>query len=70
MKLRELTFINSDARPKVTTIHTVDASIPIIMEWYGSHHAGDRYSVRVDEEAVRKDQNGCLVGLLPGDRDA
>jgi len=57
----ELKFVNSDAKPKTTSIRCDTASIEPIMAWYGSHHAGDRYAVYADDEKLSKDKNGELV---------
>ena len=56
--MAELTFTNSDARPKVVTVKVRKRDVPNIMRWYGSHHAGDRYRVTLDGVTVTKDQNG------------
>lgn len=61
MNFCELKFSNSDARPKVVTINVSAESIKPIMTWYGSHFAGDRYTVYVDGVKVRKDHNGDLI---------
>lgn len=60
-----LEFVNSDARPKKTTIHCDCRSVSPIMAWYGAYYAGDRYSVYVGGEKVRKDRNGELVAFQP-----
>lgn len=65
MAMRELQFINSDARPKKQVLHVETASIEPIMAWYGAYYAGDRYRVLVDGLTVEKDQNGELVGQVP-----
>lgn len=57
----ELKFVNSDATPKVSLIRCDRANIESIAAWYGSHHAGDRYTVYVDGERVSKDRNGELI---------
>ena len=59
--MAELKFRSADASPRVVTIKTRKADIPSIMLWYGSHHAGDRYTVRVDGKLVKKDHNGELM---------
>lgn len=56
--MKKLVFKNLDAKPKVTVIKCYMTDVPNIMLWYGSHHAGDRYSVTYDEQVVSKDQNG------------
>lgn len=58
---KELKFINSDAKPKETVVFCTEASVPLIMRWYGSHHAGDRYAVYFAGEKLVKDQNGEFV---------
>ena len=60
--LRELKFINSDARPKECVVHVSKASIAPVMAWYGAYFSGDRYAVFVDGIKVQKDQNGELAG--------
>jgi hypothetical protein len=57
----ELKFVNSDAKPKVTTVRCDTASIPSIMAWYGAYFAGDRYAVYADDLKLPKDQNGELA---------
>lgn len=57
----ELKFVNSDARPKVTTIRCDTASIAPIMAWYNSFFAGDRYAVFADDQKLEKDCNGEWV---------
>ena len=57
----ELKFVNSDARPKNSTIRCNTASIAQIMAWYGAYYAGDRYAVYADGEKLAKDQNGELL---------
>ena len=57
----ELTFTNSDAKPKVATVRCDTASIGPIMAWYGAFYAGDRYTVHADGEKLAKDQNGELL---------
>lgn len=54
-----LVFRNRDAgRAGLSTLHVNRKSVPLIMTWYGSHHAGDNYTVRVDGVLVRMDRNG------------
>lgn len=62
---RQLTFVNSDAKPKVTDIWVARESIPLVMAWYGSYCAGDRYQVLCDGLPVKKDHNGEIVGEIP-----
>lgn len=57
----ELVFTNSDARPKVATLRIDPDSIQLVMAWYGSFHAGDRYTVHADGVKLPKDINGCLA---------
>ncbi len=57
----ELKFVNSDARPKVATVRCDTTSIALIMAWYGSHFAGDRYAVYADDVKLPKDRNGELA---------
>ncbi|MEG3086208.1 hypothetical protein [Sphingomonas sp. PB4P5] len=61
----ELKFVNSDARPKVATVHCAADSIAPIMAWYGAFYAGDRYAVFADDHKLAKDQNGGLLPPLP-----
>ena len=63
--MSELKFTNSDAIPKTVVLSVARKSIPLVMQWYGSHYSGDRYSVHVDGVKVEKDRNGELVGSLP-----
>ena len=56
-----LEFVNQDATAKRQSVECGPNSIALIMRWYGSHHAGDRYSVRADGQKLPKDQNGELV---------
>jgi len=60
-RLVELKFVNSDARPKTTTLQVSTASIAPIMARYGAYYAGDRYAVYADGEKMPKDQNGELT---------
>jgi hypothetical protein len=53
-----LVFTNSDATPKVSALRLTAEGVPLVMAWYGSHHAGDRYFVTLDGVRVAKDQNG------------
>ena len=57
----ELKFVNSDAKPKTTTIRCDTASIAPIMAWYGAYYAGDRYAVFADDQKLVKDHNGERV---------
>jgi hypothetical protein len=56
----ELKFVNSDAKPKVSTVRCDTASIASVMAWYGAYFAGDRYAVYADDVKLPKDQNGEL----------
>lgn len=64
-ELGELAFHNWDARPRRATIRCDRASVPLIMAWYGSYYAGDRYTVSFDGKQLQKDQNGELIPLTP-----
>ena len=63
--MRELKFVNSDAKPKTQVLNVGTEAIELLMCWYGTHYAGDRYAVYVDGVKVKTDQNGDLVGDLP-----
>ena len=63
--VREVLFINKDAKPKKTRLLVDEASIEPIMAWYGAYFAGDKYKVTVDGNRVCMDQNGELVGSIP-----
>lgn len=54
----ELKFTNSDAMPKVCTMHVDRSAVPNIMAWYGAYYAGDRYRVTFDGQLIQKDKNG------------
>jgi len=60
VKLVALRFVNIDATPKTVELLVSQDSVPPIVAWYGSHNAGDRYSVYLDGEKVRQDQSGEL----------
>lgn len=64
--LRTIVFMNADAKPRNRTIVCDTSSIAPIMAWYGSHHAGDRYTVAVDGRNMPMDQNGKPIGSLIG----
>lgn len=66
-QLRELLFVNKDAKPKKTFLLVDTASVAPIMAWYGAYYAGDRYKVIVDGNRVQMDQNGELVGSIEGE---
>lgn len=66
-RVRELKFINSDARPKAVALEvTTVEDAATIMAWYGAFHAGDRYRVELDGQKIDKDQNGEMVPALEG----
>jgi hypothetical protein len=56
-----LVFSNADATPKTEVVDVHRDSVALVMRWYGSHHAGDRYTVTVDGRNVRMDLNGEMV---------
>ena len=58
-----LEFVNIDATPKYASVECAAESVHDIMLWYGSHHAGDRYSVTADGVKLLKDQNGEPVAV-------
>lgn len=60
----ELKFTNSDARPKIVTLHVSEDSICHVMAWYGAYFSGDRYYVTADGRRVSKDRNGDMVEKL------
>lgn len=62
--MAKLVFVNIDATPKTVSLNVGKKSVEPIMAWYGAYFAGDRYTVFVDGEKVRKDQNGELIGNL------
>lgn len=57
----ELKFVNSDAKPKTSTVRCDTASMAQIMAWYGAYFAGDRYAVYADGVKLAKDKNGELA---------
>lgn len=57
----ELKFVNRDSTPKTVVVQCDRASAEAIAAWYGSFHAGDRYTVYVNGERVKKDRNGELM---------
>lgn len=57
-QMKALVFSNADATPKNVTIHTIKECVEDIMIWYGSHFAGDRYTVTFDGRNIPMDQNG------------
>ena len=54
----KLVFNNADATPKTEVVHVHPDSVAQVMAWYGSHFAGDRYTVALDGRNVPMDQNG------------
>ena len=56
-----LTFVNSDAKPKVSIVLCARASVSQIMSWYGAYYSGDRYYVQFDGKRLDKDHNGELI---------
>ena len=60
MKTVELKFTNSDAKPKTVVINCDKGSCGNIAAWYGAYFAGDRYSIKLNGELIKKDLNGCL----------
>jgi len=60
-KTASLVFVNSDAKPKVSTVLCARTSVPQIMAWYGAYYAGDRYYVQYDGKRLEKDHNGELI---------
>jgi hypothetical protein len=55
---KKLVFVNSDATPKKMVIFTTKECVEDIMIMYGSHYAGDRYTVTFDGNKIQKDHNG------------
>lgn len=62
--MNTLMFQNYDAIPSRTVIECSKQSVKPIMEWYGSHHAGDDYDVYINGNPVRTDRNGCYVCMM------
>lgn len=57
-----LKFDNADAGLlNISTVECTRSSVALIAEWYGSHCAGDDYTVEIDGERVKIDQNGAIV---------
>lgn len=63
MKTVELKFTNLDSKPKLMIIHCDKASCADIAAWYGCYFSSDRYSVKINDTIVPKDQNGELLGF-------
>lgn len=57
----KLTFVNSDATPKLCEVDVDESAVPRIMDWYGAFYAGDRYSVAFEGRRIVKDHNGGFV---------
>ncbi|MBX4911478.1 hypothetical protein HJA82_29630 [Rhizobium bangladeshense] len=60
----KIRFHNRDAKPKKIEFDISKAAVAPVMAWYGAFHAGDIYTVFVDDVEVAKDLNGELVGEL------
>ena len=60
-----LVFSNPETRPRNISIRLSPEAVPDILEWYGSHHAGDRYTVTIDGRNVPIDANGNPTSPLP-----
>ena len=54
----KLVFMNAEARPHNETVEVARESVAKVMTWYGSHFAGDRYTVAYDGRNVPMDING------------
>lgn len=65
MVIRELKFVNAEARPTTSILHVSEESIPLIMMWYGGFNSGDDYKVFVDNKEVPITINGELDGDIP-----
>lgn len=65
IKIRKLEFVNKRSKSASVSMLVEDNAIAEVMKWYGAYHAGDRYTVKVDDVTVRKDRNGELAGKLP-----
>lgn len=52
-----LAFENADAILDEEVLCERD-SVPLIMQWYESHHAGDNYTVFINGTPILKDMNG------------
>jgi hypothetical protein len=59
----ELKFINRDARPRVTELSVARGGCADICLWYGAFHAGDRYSVYINDVQQKLGINGELLSL-------
>jgi hypothetical protein len=62
-----LVFSNADATPKTAVVVVARESVHLVMEWYGSHHAGDRYTVTLNGRNAPMGINGepCPIRGLP-----
>jgi hypothetical protein len=58
---KALVFSNADAAPKNLTIYTIKESVEDIMIMYGSHFAGDRYTVSFDGRNIPMDDWGWPI---------
>ena len=61
---KALVFSNADATPKNMTIYTTKECVEDIMVMYGSHFAGDRYTVSFDGRNIPMDQNGWARWII------
>ena len=62
MRIVTLVFNNKDATPKKTSMVVADINCADIALWYGSHHAGDDYTIRVDGKKMKQGINGEIDG--------
>lgn len=62
-ELATLVFNNADATPKTEVVRLHPDSVAQVMCWYGSHFAGDRYTVALDGRNVPMDINGEPVSI-------
>ncbi|QNN99810.1 hypothetical protein P67b_00051 [Ruegeria phage Tedan] len=58
-RIVDLAFYNRTA-DNVEGVRCTRASCPLIMQWYGSHYAGDDYDVLIDGVKQKLDLNGEL----------
>lgn len=59
MRLR---FNNRTASERIELTVGDGDQFPIAV-WYGSHYAGDDYTIRIDGKVVKKDQNGEITEM-------
>lgn len=59
-----LIFHNPLSSPLNILVKTDAEGAPLIMEWYGSHYAGDNYTVSFNGRNVPMDINGCPIKPL------